>query len=75
MKKIISLIASSASLLLSACAAIPPGSDYVSCSGSSKYKVCERVKICGPGESVMIKDHFYGDELAKSVEQPCSDTD
>jgi len=66
----ITLLAAS---LLGGCAAIPPGHDYVSCAGSSKYKVCKRVHICGPGESVFAEDHYFDDKLHKTVVPPCSE--
>jgi hypothetical protein len=59
-------------LLLSACAAIPPGSDYISCAGGGNYTVCKKIKVCGPDESVLIEDHFFDGKLHKSVEQPCA---
>ncbi len=72
MKKTTAIIVISASLFLSACAAIPPGSDYISCAGGGNYTVCKKIKVCGPDESVLIEDHFFDGKLHKSVEQPCA---
>jgi len=61
------------SLGLASCAAIPPGSDYVSCSGSSaKYMVCKRIKNCGPGHALFFEDHYFDGKLHKTVEPDCA---
>jgi hypothetical protein len=73
MKTRSTVIVAVASVLLGACAAIPPNSEYLSCAGSTKYKVCKRYKDCGPGNAVLIEDHFFDGKLHKTVEPACPD--
>jgi hypothetical protein len=60
-----------ATLLGGGCAAIPPDSDYVSCAGSEKYKVCERLKNCPQGGAVLIKDHIREGQVLRTEEAAC----
>ncbi len=60
-----------ATLLLGACAVIPPNSTYVSCAGSESYKVCKRIKNCPGGGAVFTADHIRHGKLMKTVEADC----